>query len=185
MIEEIKKVIQAFDAAVGEVNKLMDANVATDEDSLKVYEALDFAEVVAKGSLDRLKRAADVIRRERDISFRLGERFFVYKTEEYGQPRELCLHSITEAAGSSWHDLSFAVGHWARMMEMSANTKKKYPRRNPSKFGVAAYDPATGKFRKIEGKVLDDAFAAYKKANPWSTVKAPPDEELVAEEKKP
>jgi len=64
-----------------------------------------------------------------------------------------------EASGSSWHNLPFAASHWQRV--------EKY-RDKPGRKGlgiyysIAAYDPQTGKLRKVEQVEIDKALEEKK-----------------------
>ena len=158
----IAETFATFDAGLTMAYKAVNALGASsleDQEFLDLYEKLKDRQTFAAQVATILEALSFRIGAERHHKWSVQERYYVYISGRYGQTFEPSLDALKEASGSSWHNLPFAASHWQRV--------EKY-RDKPGRKGlgiyysIAAYDPQTGKLRKVEQVEIDKALEEKK-----------------------
>lgn len=156
-----KELLAVFDSGLAEafraINELGKVSIE-DVDLLDLYAGLEDRVKMLSTMKSLLEGLHFKIGAERHHRWATSERFYVYISERYGKAVEASLTALGEASGSPWHDLRFAAKHWKRMEEDSLRPNL-HRRGEPPRYWIMAYDPNTGRIRKVDRAEIDAALA--------------------------
>ena len=166
MTNENKKTIAEtfadFDAGLTQAYKAVNALSTCsleDQEFLDLYEKLKDRQTFAAQVATILEALSFKIGAERHHKWATQERFFVYISGRFGQTFEPSLDALKEASGSSWHNLPFAASHWQTVEKYRDRPDRKG---KPIYYAIMAYDPQTGKLRRVEQVEIDKALLETK-----------------------
>lgn len=154
LLEALDAGLSAAQAALDELHKTNIEHV----DLLELYKKLELRSAMVSDLKTKLRDLTFKIGAERHHRWATSERYYVYVSEHRGEPVEPSLHALGEASGLPWHDLRFAAHHWRRMEQIS-NKPSAHRKGTPSRYWVMAYDPNTGRIRKVTQEELIAALS--------------------------
>ena len=146
-----------FDAGLTMAYKAVNALGACsleDQEFLDLYDKLKDRQTFAAQVATILEALSFKIGAERHHKWSVQERYYVYISGRFGQTFEPSLDALKDADGS-WHNLPFAAVHWQRVEKYRAKPGRKG---GPIYYSIMAYDPQTGKLRKVEQAAIDKAL---------------------------
>jgi hypothetical protein len=158
----IAETFATFDAGLTMAYKAVNALGASsleDQEFLDLYEKLKDRQTFAAQVATILEALSFRIGAERHHKWSVQERYYVYISGRYGQTFEPSLDALRDASGSSWHNLPFAAAHWQTVEKYRDKPGRKGP---GIYYSIAAYDPQTGKLRKVEQVEIDKALEEKK-----------------------
>lgn len=158
----IAEIFAEFDAGLTQAYKAVNALGACsleDQEFLDLYEKLKDRQAFAEQAVSTLEALSFRIGAERHHQWSTQERYYVYISGRFGQTFEPSLDALKEASGSSWHNLPFAAAHWQTVEKYRDRPGRKG---GPIYYSIMAYDPQTGRLRKVEQAEIDKALEEVK-----------------------